>query len=282
LSSPSSLGPLSPAATARLLGALSTALLIGFATACVFGLLPPRLLDPQWQWRFSGILIDNAPVAVVGFGLLHLAAYIDPANDNLQRRIAGLSRWATAAVLGFLLLIPLQGLAVARGLSTASLQHSRQLRQFNSTLAQLRQDIQSAPDAASLQRRLPASLASAIGPVALQQPLPQLRAQVLALVDQVQHRGSARLGGGVTISSHGPVILRSLRVLLSAPAYAAAFAAMVFQPGAELSLLDRFLRSWNRLSLRPWRLGPKPKNAIDSSLHWLGAGNEQESGPDDS
>ena len=274
--SPSSISGPNSAAIARLLAALSTALLIGFAAACLLGLLPPQLLDPDWQWRFSGLLIDNGPVAVVAFGLLHLAAYIDAQNDRLQRRLAALGPWAAAAALGFLLLIPLQGLAVARGLSTASLQSSRQLRQVDSTLIQLRQDIQAAPDAATLQRRLPPSLASAIGPVALQQPLPQLRSQVLALVDQAQQRSTARLGGGVNPAALWPVIQRSLRVLLIAPAYAAAFAAMVFKPGAELSRLDIFLRSCSRLRLRPWRLGSTAKNTNASYLHRLGFEDEQE------
>ena len=274
--SPSSISGPNSAAIARLLAALSTALLIGFAAACLLGLLPPQLLDPDWQWRFSGLLIDNGPVAVVAFGLLHLAAYIDAQNDRLQRRLAALGPWAAAAALGFLLLIPLQGLAVARGLSTASLQSSRQLRQVDSTLIQLRQDIQAAPDAATLQRRLPPSLASAIGPVALQQPLPQLRSQVLALVDQAQQRSTARLGGGVNPAALWPVIQRSLRVLLIAPAYAAAFAAMVFKPGAELSRLDIVLRSCSRLRLRPWRLGSTAKNTNASYLHRLGFEDEQE------
>lgn len=261
---------------ARLLSALSTALLLGFAAACLLGMLPPQLLDPDWQWRFSGLLIDNGPVAVVAFGLLHLAAYIDAQNDRLQRRLAALGPWAAAAALGFLLLIPLQGLAVARGLSTASLQSSRQLRQAESMLTQLRQDIQAAPDAATLQRRLPPSLASAIGPVALQQPLPQLRTQVLALVVQAQQRSRSRLGGGVNPSALWPVIERSLRVLLIAPAYAAAFAAMVFKPGAELSLLDRFVISWSRLRIRPRRLGTTAQKANAAYLQRLGLEHKQD------
>jgi hypothetical protein len=62
---------------------LPTALLIGFA-ACLLVLVPPQLLHPDWQWRFIGILTDNRPLAVVAFGLLHLAAYIDSQNDRLQ------------------------------------------------------------------------------------------------------------------------------------------------------------------------------------------------------
>jgi len=284
LRSHSSISGANSAAIARLLAAISTALLVGFAASCLLGLLPPQLLDPDWQWRFSGLLMDNGPVAVVAFGLLHLAVYLDAKNLRLQRRLTALSPWAAAAALGFLLLIPLQGLVVARGLSTASLQSSRQLRQVDSTLAQLRQDIQAAPDAATLQRLLPPSLATAIGPVALQQPLPQLRTQVLALVVQAQQRASTRLGGGMNPSALWPVIQRSLRVLLIAPAYAAAFAAMVFQPGAELSLLDRFVLSIldfvlllvSRLSLRPAKLVSTDKNGKGSDSARLGFEDEQD------
>ena len=54
--------------------------------------------------------------------------------------------------------------------------------------------------------------------MALQQPLPQLRTQVLALVDQAQQRASARLGGGVNPAALWPVVQRSQRMLLIAPA----------------------------------------------------------------
>ena len=40
--------------------------------------------------------------------------------------------------------------------------------------------------------------------VALQQPLPQARAQVLVLVDQAQQRSSIRLGGGVNPLAGSP------------------------------------------------------------------------------
>ncbi len=71
--------------------------MVGFAAACLLGLLPPQRLDPDWQWRFSGLLIDSGLVAVVVFGLLHLAASIDAQNDSLLRRLAPLGPWAAAA-----------------------------------------------------------------------------------------------------------------------------------------------------------------------------------------
>ncbi|MCX5947260.1 MAG: hypothetical protein NTY67_03425 [Cyanobacteria bacterium] len=82
----------SSSAIKRLLAPLSACLLVGFTAAVVLELLPPQLLDPAWQWRFSGVLIDNAPVAAAGLGLLHLAAYLDPGDQQLARRVHGLHR----------------------------------------------------------------------------------------------------------------------------------------------------------------------------------------------
>jgi hypothetical protein len=53
------------------------------------------------QWRFTGSLIDNGPVAVVGFGLLYLAASIDSENVSLQKSIVALGPWVAAAALAF-------------------------------------------------------------------------------------------------------------------------------------------------------------------------------------
>jgi len=234
----------SSSAIKRLLAPLSACLLVGFAAAVVLDLLPPQLLDPAWQWRISGVLIDNAPVAAVGLGLLHLAAYLDPGDQQLARRVHGLHRWAAAAALGFVLLIPLQAGTVVRGLGNANLMQSRQLRQMNQKLAALREKIQSAPDLASLQSRIPVDLASTVGPEALQQPLTVLRAQLLSVLDVAQRQASSNLSSLPT-TSLWPLIKRSLRVLVSAPAYAVAFAAMSVRAKDELSLLDRLLRSWS-------------------------------------
>jgi len=101
LTTRSSISAKKSAAIACLLATRSTALLIGFAAACLMGLLPPQLLDPDWQWRFTGSLIDTDPVAVVGFGLLYLAASIDSENVSLQRSIVTLGPWAASTALVF-------------------------------------------------------------------------------------------------------------------------------------------------------------------------------------
>jgi hypothetical protein len=241
-----------------LLIALSIALLVGFATTVVLGLIPPRLLDPTWQLRLCSLLIENAGVAGVGLGLLHLAAYLDRDNPQLQRRLQDLRHWAAAAALGFLLLIPLQGLAVARGLNNASLTQDRQLRQVDRTLEQLRQSIRSAPDVASLQRRIPASMANNVGTFALQQPLPELRAQLLDLIDTAQNRAKSSRRTP-TPESLWPLIQSTLRVLVTAPVYAVAFAAMSVNVKKNESLLDQIWLSWRRRRLRNNRRWPYPQ-----------------------
>jgi len=98
-----------------------------------------------------------------------------------------------------------------------------------------REEIQSAPDLASLQSRIPVDLASTVGPVSLQQPLPVLRAQQLWVLDQAQRQASSSLSS-LPNTSLWLLIKRSLRVLVSAPAYAVAFAAMSVRAKDELSL----------------------------------------------
>jgi hypothetical protein len=73
----------------------------GLFLSCLMGLLPPQRLDPYLQWRFTGSLIDNGPVAVVGFGLLYLAASIDSENVSLQKSIVALGPWAASTALVF-------------------------------------------------------------------------------------------------------------------------------------------------------------------------------------
>jgi len=64
------------------------------------------------------------------------------------------------------------------------------------------------------------------------------------VLDQAQRQASRSLSS-LPNTSLWPLIKRSLRVLVSAPAYAVAFAAMSVRAKDELSLLDRLLRSWS-------------------------------------
>lgn len=79
-----------------------------FAIACLSQMLPPRLLVFAWQLRAARTLIEAGPFALSGLVLLQLGARLDPANERLRLRWHRLGRLRVVAVLGFLLLVPLQ------------------------------------------------------------------------------------------------------------------------------------------------------------------------------
>jgi hypothetical protein len=221
-----------------LLATIGTVLLVAFAVTVSLVFLPPKLLDPDWHWQVHGALIANAPLAVLGLALFQLAGYLDPGNARLSNRATRLRSWAGAVALGFLLLVPLELMALVRGVGRLSRNNSRELRQLTANFDRVRRDVQAARDPLELQRRLPPSVALAFGPGALQQPLPQLKTQIFSLVGEAQQRANARLAPP-TPTTLWPLLQRSLRVLLLAPVYAVAFAAMAFQRESQVSLLER-------------------------------------------
>lgn len=90
------------------IGFLASVLVVAFTASVIATILPLRIADPAWQFRFTGTLIDNAPVPLIGLGLFHLAVFINPSSRHLQRRRQSFSAFAMAAALAFFLLIPLQ------------------------------------------------------------------------------------------------------------------------------------------------------------------------------
>jgi hypothetical protein len=126
---------------------------------------------------------------------VHLAAYLDPARPSLVRRRDDFASWALIAVLGFGLLIPLQGYTVWRGLTTANAAQKGRLGAISGRLTALRQAISTAPTTQELQRRLAAVKAPPLDAEDLAQPLPQLRRSMLASLEHTQNQARDRLGG---------------------------------------------------------------------------------------
>lgn len=93
---------------AAVLQALSLVLLGIFLVSVLVSAWPPKLLDPNWQLGLIQNLINNGSLALIGALLTHLAMAFHPGSDRLRARHIAFRRWALAAALGFLLLIPLQ------------------------------------------------------------------------------------------------------------------------------------------------------------------------------
>jgi hypothetical protein len=224
-----------------LAGSLATAALAFFAvfTAALVSAFPLRLLDPVWQLAVCGLLISNGVIPLVGLISLHLASYLDPDNQDLERRLASLARWAILAVLGFLLLIPLQGVAAWRNYSERGLQQSSQLRTVLRQIEQRRLAVKAAFSPEDLQARLRQAGSPPLGPGDLAQPLPLLKQQVMGALQMAETQARQQLPAP-DASQAWTAAQESLRVCLSALALALGFAALSRRRDSELSLLQEW------------------------------------------
>lgn len=227
------------------LGTLAGCLLSLYVVVVLAAFLPPRLMDPGWQLRFTNALINNGFLALLGLALVHLAAYLNPSNPHLLRRRNDFAAMAMVAVLGFLFLIPLQGYAVWRGISTANNQQSSQLREVSGKIASLRQEINNSTDIQDLQRRLEGLRVAPMAAADLAQPLPVLRRNMLARLEQTEIRARDQLKG-LQPTSLWQLIQSSIRAALSALVLVVGFAAFTRRRGWDTTLLQRWQARLNR------------------------------------
>lgn len=255
--------PYAPPMLAPALSATALALFLIYGLRVLAQLLPVQLLLPAWQLRVSAVLLENGHWPLLGLVLLQLAAYVDPDNLRLQARWEGLGRLGVIAVLGFLLLVPVQLTATARSLnSLESAQRSRQQR-VEGNLNRMRQEIRAATSLADLQRRIRTIQAPdlLLDAASLDQPLPQLKRSFLASVDQseqlLRRRFQARANRGRTWA----VLQRTGRGVLLALVLAVAHAAATpIAADRDISLL---LLWQERLSLVARRRSHRSQHTSD-------------------
>lgn len=224
------------------IGFAGMALLILYVLLVLSALLPTRLLDPAWQLSVASVMINNGFLALLALALVHLAAYLDPARPSLVRRRDDFASWALIAVLGFGLLIPLQGYAVWRGLTTANAAQQDRLGAISGRLTALRQAISTAPTIEELQRRLAALKAPPLDAEDLAQPLPQLRRSMLASLERTQNQARDRLGG-IPATGVWQLAQASLRSALSSLVLLLGFAAFTRRQGMNQTLLQQW-KAW--------------------------------------
>ncbi len=226
---------------------LAIALFVIYLITLMASILPVRLLDTAWQLCFiSGCL--------VALGLLHLAAYLDPDNPTLQGRRDVLARLAIGAVIGFLLIVPLQAYAGWQGMATARANVAPQLSAATGTFDLLQGSITSASSLDNLQARLQAIQAPSLGIrfEPLGHPLPDTKHTVLARLKQVRGKGETRVQAP-TPKAIEAAIRDSLRVMLSSFALAIGFTMPAQRKGSDVPLLVE----WHtRLSLQSPRGAP--------------------------
>lgn len=214
---------------------LSLAGLVLFALygAIVAGsLFPVQLLAPGWQLRVGSALINASPFPLIGLGLLHLAADLEPEDELLDKRHHISAQLAVAISLGFLLLVPLLSVAaVAQQQQTATGQSSA-IRRAETNLQALRQAVRSASSSQELHDRL----LSLNGPVLNEAD--QASAQV------------ARQKQQLPPSNPWSLLPELLRNAFAGLVLATGFAGLARRGHSSISLLAELQLGWQRLRYR--------------------------------
>jgi MFS family permease len=230
---------------ARILAAASSCFLLVFLAAALAALLPIRFTDPTWQLGFSSSLVNNGGFTLISLVLLHLASYLEPANGRWQARCTTFRHLAIAATLGFLLLVPLHIFATWKTMAASDAAVTVQQRQVEQRFEALREGIRTAPTIGDLQGRLQQLSGPALQPADLSQPLPQLRQQSLVALQQAESILQAQLPAIDPARKWG-FIKESVRVVVSALAFAFAFGVAARRPEATHSLWEELGRGWQQ------------------------------------
>ncbi len=227
----------------RLFAWSSGGLLLIFLAFVLVDSLPLQLLNPAWQLRFTNRMTNTSILALLGFLLLHLAVFIEPANGLLRARLAFVRQWAIVVVFAFLLLVPLQGVATWRILSQARDSQALQRNALDERVGRVREAIESATSPADLQARF-SRLQGArpqLPAAALNLPLGELKRSLLDELQRTENRASSRMGGPAPadVWSLGQGMVK---VTVASVGFAIAFAAGARRPGHSLTLLEQLVR----------------------------------------
>ena len=232
------------------LSVVALVLFVLFGSLVAPALFPLQLLDPAWQLRLAGTLINAAAFPLLGLALLQIAAELGPHDPLLKNRARLCAQLAVAAALGFLLLLPLQTIAGLRTSRTVNNAQAARIQGAEAKLKVLRQAVAGAASNADLNQQLQKLQGPVLGPADIAQPLPLLKAQVAAVLDQAALQISREREAS---QPRTPLLLlpELLRNALASLALALGFAALAVRPGSEDSLLQEWLGTWGHWS---WRL----------------------------
>lgn len=242
-------GPPLPSATARGLSLAGLVLIVLFLTILAGALFPIVLLDPAWQLRLGGALINSSPMPLTGLALLHLAAALDRGDRLLHSRRNLAARLAVPAALGFLLLLPLLTSAALQQQGKQARERVARLSRATSQLEALRVAVRSATSPQDLGQRLAVLEGPQLEATDQGLSLPQLRQRLNAVLDQAA--GQIRREQGALPARNPwrlvPEILRTSEVCL---ALATGFAGLAKRKDAEVSFLADLLWHLERLRSR--------------------------------
>jgi hypothetical protein len=234
---------------------VGVALLVIFTILLLAGLFPIKIIDPGWQLRVIRTLVNNGTIAVLGLVLISLAPVINP-TETLKKRRLRIANLAVIASIGYLLIVPLQGIAIWQGLSSFGISQARQLQAAKDKIELIRKAVNESGNTAELQKRLQAIPGPSLPPLNTNTPIEIVRPQLLSLLNTAQGQLRQRsAGAGLSADRLQQLVQESIRVGLSALVFAAAFACGSVWPGGSRNLFDSWLKIFSALFgwMRPRR-----------------------------
>jgi hypothetical protein len=237
---------------ARSLSRLALVFVVLYLLLVVSSTIPLRLLDYEWINRVTATLINGSSMPLLALLVLALGNRLYPENELLEQRRQLFSRLAGVAVIGFLLLIPLNIFSVLLQQTNIS----EQVRALNASERQLNSYRQAANQASSvpdLQARMAKLSAPAINPELSGRPLPEVRAQMGAALNQVAAQIAQQrkaLSAQSRWTSRAPEVLR---IVIACLVLAFGFAAFAQTTPSSPLLIDSLEKMFLRLrcNLRP-------------------------------
>lgn len=230
---------------ASLLLNLAYTLFAVFLAIIVVESLPFRLLDPDWILTLSASLVNAVTIPLMGLGLVHLSAHIasEPRFQLIQQR---LGRLATGVALGFFLLLPLLGLLTFLNGQKIERANAVQKDQIELKANQIRKAVVDAQSPQELQRAMVALQGPRIENADLNQPLPQIKEQILAVVSQARSNFLTQQKGPYS-KEYMPVFRQILRICLLSLISGFGFASLAWNPKTNKSLLTTWLEALSGL-----------------------------------
>lgn len=231
-------------AFADFLSVLALSLFGVFAVTALASAVPRQLLNPGWQLRLGTTLIDNGPIAALGVVAAWLAVILMPRAGSYGNRLRAIRGWAIAVALGYLLLIPVQVSAAWRGLIQVDRAERQERRVIISRIATLREIVRRAPSVAALQGPWEAQQGPPLSAADGALPLPQLRVQLLARLQQLSDRLDVAARPDAGRARVWSVVQNTLRLCGSALFLGLGFAAAAQDRAGHPSLLRHGQALW--------------------------------------
>ena len=258
---------------------MSGLVLFGLYGSIVLGsVFPIQLMAPAWQLKVGSTLINASPFPLIGLGLMHLAADLNPDDKLLTNRHNFVARLAVAVSLGFLLLVPLMSVAAVMQQRQRVASQFTLTRRAESNLQALTQVVSSSQSTDELRDRLIALNGPVIDEANAVKPLATLKAEVNDLLQKAAAQVARKSQQLPTIKPWSllPELLRNAFACL---VLAIGFAGLGFRSNSAFPVLAELQlgleQQKNRMMSSLW--GAKPDDPyLEKLMEQAEAQDEQE------